>query len=58
MEEVRPPVGLPQTIVGKQHVLSLPNIVRRHLVTERMRRLIENNIDHRDQLREFNKLLI
>jgi hypothetical protein len=39
-------------------ILSMPNTVRRPSVTERVLRSITTIIDHRDQLREFHKLVV
>jgi hypothetical protein len=42
----------------RRHILAMPVMVRRPPVTERILRLIETIADHRDQLREFHRLLI
>ena len=42
----------------QEHILSMPDIVRRPLVTERMLRPIETNNDSCEQVREFHMLLM
>lgn len=42
----------------QKRILSMPCTARRSPVSERMLRAIETIPDHRDQLREFHKLLI
>jgi len=41
----------------QERILSLPNTIRRRAVTERLLRPIKAVADHRDQLREFKRLL-
>jgi hypothetical protein len=42
----------------QEHILSMPDIDHRPPVSERMLRPIEFITDHRDQLREFHRLLV
>jgi hypothetical protein len=42
----------------QKQILSMPAIVRRPPISERMLRPIENITGHTDQLREFHKVLV
>jgi hypothetical protein len=42
----------------QQHILAMPDMVRRPSVTERMLRPIETISHRREQIREFQKLLV